>query len=153
MLDDSLEGLEYAEKTDSYYIQSAIYANLARGYAKLGDSKRVEAFREKFFKSIADSSRMSSKLIKAVGVRTEAVLFAANGQWTEANVHFEECLELMKGAMGSMLHQAMARTDYAWALRKQEKFAEARTQIEEARKLYRKLGNESNIERLDVIPR
>lgn len=153
MLDDSLEGLEYAEKTDSYYIQSAIYANLARGYAKLGDSKRVEEFREKFFKSIADSSRMSSKLIKAVGVRTEAVLFAANGQWTEANVHFEECLELMKGAMGSMLHQAMARTDYAWALRKQEKFAEARTQIEEARKLYRKLGNESNIERLDVILR
>jgi Flp pilus assembly protein TadD len=126
---------------------------LARGYAKLGDSKRLEEFREKFVKSIADSSRMSSWLIKAVGVRTEAVLLAAKGQWTEADVRFEKCFELMKRAMAGVLHEAMARTDYAWALRKQEKFAEARTQIEEAKKLYRKLGNKSNIERLDVVLR
>jgi len=150
-LEDSLKGIEYAEKTDSYYVRSMAYANIARACAKLEDSKRLEEFREKFTKSFADAGRTSSKLARAVGVRTEAVLFAANGQWDEANNHFEHCLELFKGAAAAIVHEAMARTDYAWALRKQGKTADARTQIGEAKKLYEKIGSKSNIERLEAM--
>ena len=150
-LEDSLEGIKYAEKTDSYYVQSAIYANIARDYAKLGDLKRSEEYGEKFAKSFVDASRKSSRLLQAVGVRTEAVLFAANGQWNEANNHFERCLELFKGSAIAIVHEAMARTDYAWALRKQGKTAGARTQIGEAKKLYEKIGSKSNIERLEAM--
>jgi tetratricopeptide (TPR) repeat protein len=150
-LEDSLEGIKYAEKTDSYYIQSAIYATIARAYAKLGDSKRLEEYGKKFAKSFADASQKSSKLLQAVGVRTEAVLFAAKGQWDEANSHFERCFELYQKALGVIVHVAMARIDYAWALRKQGRIADARTQIEEARKLYQKLGSKFDVERLEKL--
>lgn len=149
--EDSLEGIEYAEKTDSYYVRSMLYANTARDCAKLGDSKRLEEFREKFTKSFADAGKTSSKLARAVGVRTEAVLFAFDGQWDEANNHFQQCLELLKGAAIAIIHEAMARVDYAWVLRKQEKYADAKTQIEEAKKLYEKIGSRSNVERLETM--
>ena len=149
--EDSLEGIEYAEKTDSYYVRSMLYANTARDCAKLGDSKLLEEFREKFTKSFADAGKTASKLARAVGVRTEAVLFAFDGQWDEANNHFEHCLELLKGAAIAIIHEAMARTDYAWVLKKQGKYDDARIQIEEAKKLYEKIGSRFNIERLETM--
>ncbi len=150
-LDDSLKGLKYAEKTDSYYIQSMIYSNIARDYAKLGELKRLEEYMEKFTKSYAATSRGSSKLAQAVGARTEAVIFAAKGQWDEANSHFEKFFELLSGAMAPVLHEAMARTDYAWALGRQRKLSAARAQIEKAKKLYEKLGSRINVEKLNLL--
>ncbi len=150
-LEDSLKGIEYAEKTDSYYVRSMIYANIARDCAKLGDSKRLEEFREKFTKSFVDAGKTSSKLARAVGVRTEAVLFAVDGHWDEANNHFEHCLELFKGAAAAIVHEAMARADYAWALRKQGRIVDARRQIEETKKLYEKVGSRSNVERMETM--
>jgi tetratricopeptide (TPR) repeat protein len=149
--EDSLEGIEYGEKTDSYYVRSMLYANTARDCAKLGDSNRLEEFREKFTKSFADSGKTSSKLARAVGIRTEAVLFAFDRKWDEANNHFEHCLEMLKGAAMPIIHEAMARTDYAWVLRKQGKYDDARTQIEKAEKLYEKIGSKFNIDRLKIM--
>jgi tetratricopeptide (TPR) repeat protein len=150
-LEDSLEGVGYAEKTDSYYIQCAIYTSVARLSVKLGDSRYSTEYAEKFEKSFVVAGPMSSKTLKAGGVRTQAVLFAAKGQWDEANNHFEKCLELYQGALATTLHEAMARTDYAWALAKQGRIDDARIQIDEAKKLYGKLGNKSSIERLSII--
>jgi tetratricopeptide (TPR) repeat protein len=150
-LADSLEGIGYAEKTDSYYIQSMIYANTARICAKLEDSKGLDEYRGKFEKSFADASRTASRLAQAVGVRTEAVLFAAYGEWGEANSHFEKCFELYQGAMAATMHVAMAKADYAWALKKQGRIADARMQIEEAKKLYQKLGCGLNVDRLEKL--
>jgi tetratricopeptide (TPR) repeat protein len=150
-LEDSLEGVGYAEKTDSYYIQCAIYTSVARLSVKLGDSRYSTEYAEKFEKSFAVAGPMSSKTLKAGGVRTQAVLFAAKGQWDEANNHFEKCLELYEGALATTLHEAMARTDYAWALAKQGRIDDARIQIDEAKKLYWKLGNKSSVERLIII--
>jgi predicted ATPase len=150
-LEDSLKGIEYAEKTDSYYIRSMLYANIVRASAKLGDTKRLEEFRDKFTKSFVDAGRTSSKTAQAVGIRTEALLFASDGQWKEANNHLERCLEIYKGAGTVIIHEAMARTDYAWLLRKQGKPADAKKQIEEAINLYGKLDNRSNVERLTAM--
>lgn len=151
MLEYTLKGLKYAEKTDSYYVQSMIYANITRAYAKLGDSKHMDEFGESFTKLFADAIRTASKLAQAVGTRTEAVVFAAKNQRDEANNHFDRCLQLYQGAMYPMVHEAMTRTNYAWALRKQGRIADARTQIEEATKLYQKLGSKPNVERLESM--
>jgi tetratricopeptide (TPR) repeat protein len=151
MLEHTLKALQYSEKTDSYYIQSAAYGNMARGYAKLGDLKCLEEYFAKFTVLFADASRTSSKLIRAVGARTQAVRLAAICQWDEANEHFEQCLKLYEGSLGSTLHEIMARSDYAWALVKQGRNAEARAQIEAALELCHKIGNKTQIARLNSI--
>ncbi len=151
-LEDSLKGIEYAEKTDSYYVTSMMYANIARVSAKLGDSKRLEEFRDKFTKSFADAGRgRQARRHKPSAFVPKLSCSPADGQWEEANNHFERCLELYKGAGAAIVHEAMARVDYAWVLRKQGKSADAKTQIEEAMKLYEKLGSKSNIERLSAM--
>jgi len=49
------------------------------------------------------------------------------------------------------MHEAMARTDYAWALKKQGRATGAKVQIEEAKKLHERLGNRLQVERLDAL--
>lgn len=147
----SLKAVEYAEKTDSYYTQCISYANVTRNYAKLGDQEHVEEYYNKFTRLFTEVGRTASRLAHAGGVRTQAVFFATKGQWSEANKHFEECIDLYKGAMWANLHEAMARTDYALILAKQGNIAEAKTQIEEASRLYARIGNSSQIERLNRL--
>jgi len=147
----SLEAVEYAEKTDSYYIQCISYANVTRNYAKLGDREHVEEYYDKFTGLFTEAGRTASRLAHAGGVRTQAAFFATKGQWSEANKHFEECIDLYKGAMWANLHEAMARTEYALILAKQDRIAEAKTQIEEASRLYAKNGNNPQIARLNKL--
>ena len=49
------------------------------------------------------------------------------------------------------MHEAMTRTDYAWALKKQGRATDAKVQIEEAKKLHERLGNRLQVERLDAL--
>jgi tetratricopeptide (TPR) repeat protein len=147
----SLRGVEYAEKTDSYYTQCIGYANATRNYARLGDQEHAEEYYKKFSKLFTEIGHTASRLLYAGGARTQADFFAAKGQWSEANKHFEECIDLYKGAMWTNFHEAMARTDYALILAKQAKIAEAKAQIEEASRLYAKSGNNPQIARLDKL--
>ena len=144
-LTDSLKAVDYAEKTDSFYVQSMSYANATRDYAKLGDLEQMEKYHDKFIKLFAEVSRTASRLARAVGVRTEAVFFSAQQQWSEANKHFEQCIDLYKGAVFARLNEAMARTDYALVLARQGKTGEAGMQIEEASRLYSAIGNNAQI--------
>jgi tetratricopeptide (TPR) repeat protein/AAA+ ATPase superfamily predicted ATPase len=147
----SLKAVEYAEKTDSYYVQSMSYANVTRDYAKLGDVEHMKDYYNKFTKLFILVSRTASRLAHAVGVRTEALFFAAQGQWSEANKHFEECLDLYKGAVFARLNEAMARTDYALVLARQGKATAAKTQVEEASRLYSTIGNNAQIASLTQL--
>ncbi len=147
----SLQGAEYAEKTDSYYAQCMSYANVTRNYAKLKDQKHAEEYYEKFSRLFSEIGQTASSLLYAGGVRTQADFFAARGQFSEAAKHFEKCIGLYNGAMWTNLHEAMARTDYALVLARQAKIAEAKIQIEEASRLYAKLGNNAKIVRLEKL--
>lgn len=144
-LDRNLRAVEFAEKTDSFYVQSMSYANATRDYAKLGDLKHMEEYHDKFTKLFTEVSRTASRLAHAVGVRTEALFFAAQNQWNEANKHFEQCIDLYKGAVFAKLHEAMARTDYGLVLAKQGRTTDAKMQIEEASRLYGAIGNDAQV--------
>lgn len=147
----SLKAVEYAEKTDSYYTQLIGYANVTRNYAKLGNRDPMEEYYAKFTRLFTEVGHTASRLAHAGSVRTQAAFFAAKGQWSEANKYFEDCLSLYKGAMWANLHEAMARTEYALILAKQGKNAEAKAHIEEASRLYARIGNDLQIARLNRL--
>jgi len=147
----SLKAVEYAEKTESYYTQLISYANVTRNYAKLGNQDHMEEYYAKFTKLFTEVGQTASRLAHAGSVRTQATFFAAKGQWSEANKYFEDCLSLYKGAMWANLHEAMARTEYALILAKQGKNAEATAHIEEASRLYARIGNNLQIARLNRL--
>ncbi len=151
MLSYSQKALEYAKKTDSFYLQSMVYANLTRAYAKIGNSENTETCFHEFKRLFGDTSRTASKLALAVGVRTEAVVLAVKGQWDEANKHFDQCLELYKDAPAALLHESWARADYAYYLSKQGRSADACRQIEAAIDLCKRINNGTQIAKLNAM--
>ena len=125
---ESLKAAEYAERTNAYMTQRNCYGHLVRCYAKLGEIERAEEYFKKIEKVID----------KAVSVRrvsfSKALLLTAKGQWKEANECFEELFEKKElspwGSGPEMAH----RGDYAWALAKQGRTEEAKTQLEISKK-------------------
>ena len=134
-LSKSLSALEYSEKTDSPFLKFNNYHLLTRQYAKLGRILKAEEFHKKVMKLFEEISQKSTRLAHAAGVHSNAVFSSAKQQWEEANVLFEESLELLKNALYSTLYEPIIRTDYASCLAKQGRMIEARKQTEESKRI------------------
>jgi pentatricopeptide repeat protein len=147
-LSTTLKALEFSKKTESEFAQCMVYSSLVRQYAKLGNMEAAEKWFSEFTRLFASVSHTASRLAHAVGEQTMGVFHATQGDFDEANKHFEKSLQLMKTALFATLFEAMTRTDYAKALLKQERKSDARTQIEEALNLYARIGNNSQLLRL-----
>jgi predicted ATPase len=145
----TLKALELSKKTESEFAQCMVYSSLVRQYAKLRNMEAAEKWFSEFTRLFAGVSRTASQLANAVGERTMGVFYATNGDFDEANKHFEESLQLMKTALFATLFEAMTRTDYAKALLRQKRKSDARTQIEEALNLYARIGNNPQLLRLN----
>ena len=133
--------VEYSEKTDSFYAQSIAYAGFVRLYSKLGDLVNAEKYYEKLCAIQSAITSSASKLAHAVILRSEAVLFAARGNWNRSFDSFKESLKLLSDSLFESLTEAETRADYAWALKKKGLFSEEENQIEIIQNLWRKFEN------------
>ncbi len=112
-----LKALKYYEKTDVNYIQGLEVAALTRLYSKLGDLKHAD----EYFGRLAKVSPIisSNPMVGSLILISKGVYFAAKGQWDESNQAFEKIANSRwKGYEGY----------YAWALQRQGRFTEAKTQ-------------------------
>jgi tetratricopeptide (TPR) repeat protein len=127
-----LQAVEYSKKTDANWIQGWIYANLARQYAILEDLKHAGEY---FGKLMELPPEILSNVNNVFWVSlAEAVFFAAQGKWKEANQRFEENSEWIQSS-GIRQFIVLWRKNYAWALDKQGRTREARIQLEELQKM------------------
>ena len=130
----SLKALEYSQKTDSTRYLYVSYASLSRQYARLGD---LEHAAEYFNKLMRLPPEVLSQRWRSFDVTlSEAVFFAAENQWKEADQHFEKAFEHLELLEHPVEWEVQSRTHYAWALNRQGRVAEEKVQLEEIKKIH-----------------
>jgi tetratricopeptide (TPR) repeat protein/KaiC/GvpD/RAD55 family RecA-like ATPase len=145
----SLKGLEYAERTESYFALINCYTNLVKEYSMLGETEQAEKFADKIDSMFDKMTNLKSDMSIFGLVRFhKAFLFTVKGQWKQANEIFEDALEKSKhfNQFGSEFN-ARFRDSYAWALAKQGRNEEAKVHLEAANKMRQNLAE--RLERLE----
>ena len=132
-LSKSLKALEHSGKTDSERWLGAIFADLVRQYAKLGDLTHAEEYFEKLIK--LPPQILSHR--PAHFALTKAVFLATKKQWKESARYFNEELEWLK-THPPATEEALIRVNLAWALGQQGRAEEARMQSEVVQQLFEK---------------
>jgi tetratricopeptide (TPR) repeat protein len=125
----NLKALEYFEKTDMKGVEKRIYAGLAREYAKLGKLEHAEHY---FGKLMSVPSEILEHPRNYFDVLiTEAVLFAAKRQWTEANQIFSKISDMLQTDFYNFTnYNVYLKSNFFWALRIQGRTAEAEAGFE-----------------------
>jgi tetratricopeptide (TPR) repeat protein/KaiC/GvpD/RAD55 family RecA-like ATPase len=129
-LSENLKALEYLRKTESDMHAIWVYENLTSVYTKLGDLKRAE----EYFKRLMKLSQVERFILPYL---IEAVFYAGKNQWTTSTGYFKESLESLKKPHLPMAEPAI-RANYAWALKRQGRDGEAKTQLEKAQRVIEK---------------
>jgi tetratricopeptide (TPR) repeat protein len=137
------KGKELAEKTDASYIQSMAHTNLTIQYSRQGDLEHAKEHYQQLQKYFPEISAIGSKVAKAAVLRAKAVYLAAIKQYTEAHQLFEESLALHTGTFYSKLYETITRTEYAWALEKENKTQEAQIQTRKVEEIYKDLDQQT----------
>jgi tetratricopeptide (TPR) repeat protein len=127
----SLKALEVSNKTDALVAHGVIFCNLVIQYARLGNLKRAEEYSQKLVK-LPPEIRSHYFVRELVA---KAALLASKNQWKESNKYFTEFLEQLESSPGSYWDKFYTRQLYAWSLERQERYEEARVQLEESRKI------------------
>jgi len=134
----SLKAAEYFKKTDTNFPQEAIFENLVRQYAKMGDLEHAQEYYRKLLKLPQKDSELSGIVFfRALQpVNTKAIFFAAKKQWKKAQHYFEKGFEMIrKGRAGRMY----LMKNYAWALEKEGRTEEAKIQLKEIQRIKREV--------------
>ncbi len=135
---EGLKGAECAEETDSYFALSLNYSNLILTYAILGEMELAEKYYKKMVKLLDELDETGATLVffvYAAFLGSKAVFFSSKGQWKEANQFFEETLETNWKVGPPIVISAALRRSYGWSLLQQGRFADAKMQFEEAKKI------------------
>ena len=114
----------YREPGPDMWVCSA----LTRQYARLGDLGHAEEYYTKLVNFPATGEGV---------IISKAVFFAAKDQWMEANHGFEKAFEELSRIGQPSGWDVLLRKHYAWALKRQERFDEAKVQLEEAQRVSR----------------
>ncbi|TRO52735.1 hypothetical protein E2P63_03130, partial [Candidatus Bathyarchaeota archaeon] len=120
----TLKALEYSRKTNIESQEPRIFAQLARQYARIGDLKKANQYFDLLMKI---PPKILSYPNNALWVAiSEAVLFAARGQWEEAYQSFQKAFELSRKGMFQHINmESIFRKIYIWALELRERTKEA----------------------------
>jgi KaiC/GvpD/RAD55 family RecA-like ATPase len=129
-LSHSLKALELSKKTDNLIAPAIAYSNLSLEYVRLGDLKHAEEYFEKLMKLPPEV--LLNPFVQ--GVFAKAVFFAGKGQWKESNLCFKEIFEGLK-AFPSPGFELTVKLGFAWALERQGRFEEAKSQLEECQRI------------------
>lgn len=137
----SLKAIEYSEKTDNKFYQSAAYGSLARQYAHLGDFQHVEEYLAKLKSARANAALVSGQWFVFFISFAEAVIFAAKGKWKEADKYFEKTFDSLKAMRNPLVWEARVRTQYIWSLKMQGRTEEEEVQLQKIRLLRKSVDN------------
>jgi tetratricopeptide (TPR) repeat protein len=125
----SLKALEYSRKTDIKSLEPRIFGNLVRQYARIGDLEKADHYFDLLMKI---PSKILSVSPNAPWVAmAEAAIFAAKGQWKEADASFHKAFELSRKGISQHLNLEFSpvfRQIYIWALELQGRTEEAEIQ-------------------------
>ena len=137
-ISDNFKASEYGKKTDALSGVTQSIGHLGRIYSKLGDLTHADECFEKIDKFARDAA--GHYLVAPDIAMTNGIRLAAKGRWDESNETFEKLLKSLEAIGFSRPYwQTHARIDYAWALEKQGRFEDARVELEEARRIQRKV--------------
>ena len=136
-IDQDLQGIKYAEKTDMYFLKFFLYGSLTRLYAQIGDIPHSEEVSNKLNSLFDMVTKSGDNGLLAMGMRSRAALLAAKKEWKEANESFQASLDLYKKAgAASSLFDIGARVEYAFALFQQGLVDKARQIFEGVKKTH-----------------
>jgi tetratricopeptide (TPR) repeat protein len=131
-INTSLRGLNNAEKANSIDMLRMNRANLIRQLTKFGDAEKAEVYFDSLVKDFPDNKTPGNTQAKAVATWSKAVFFASKNRWIEANECFENSLNFAETTLERVPLEAWIEEDYAKALDKQERRAEAKMFHEKA---------------------
>jgi tetratricopeptide (TPR) repeat protein len=137
----TLKALEYSCKMDIESLEPQIYARLAWQYARIGDLEKANHYFDILMKKppkILSSPRNAPWVALA-----EAVLFAAKGQWKEADESFQKAFEISSRGIWQHLDLESSftfRKNYIWALELQGRTKEAEIQHKRFQETTAKIG-------------
>jgi tetratricopeptide (TPR) repeat protein/KaiC/GvpD/RAD55 family RecA-like ATPase len=152
-LSQVLKAVEYAKKTDAYYMQGVELAALTRLYSKLGDLKRADEYFDRIKKLPPEV--LSTAAVGLTAPVSKGVYFAAKGQWEESNQSFEKSLDDLKITKAINL-ETVVREEYAWSLESQDRVEEARVQRERAQRVLEQVEERfghANVQLSLMVPR
>lgn len=128
-----LKALELSKKTDSVQARGMVHSILTVVYTRLGDLKRAE---EHFNELMKLPPEIFNKGSFVGTITAQSVFFAGKNQWEESNRCFDEYFKLLERDPAPAASAAQKEM-YAWALEKQGRKDEAKSQLEEAEKIRR----------------
>jgi len=127
-IEHNLKGALIAEKTDGYYILSAIYNSLAGEYVFSGDTSRAEEYLLKFKFLHGKFGPNMERALCYENLSVRAALHAAKGEWIEANDCYERILAGQDVNRNSMFDGGQ-HLSYAKALSLQGRITEAQKHL------------------------
>ena len=130
----NLKGALIAEKTDGFYILSAIYNSLAAEHIMLGNIPHAEEYLSKFQNLHDKFGPNMEKALSPENLSVRATLHAAKGQWAEAINCYEEVLVGQDGKRNSIFDSGQ-HLSYAQALFAQGRIPEAQKHLLEGQKI------------------
>ena len=125
----SLKALEYSRKTDIESLEPRVFVDLVRQYARIGDLEKADHYFDLLMK--IPSKILSVSPNDPWVAMAEAAIFAAKGQWKEADASFQKAFELSRKGMSQHLNLEFSpvfRGIYIWALELQGRTEEAEIQ-------------------------
>jgi tetratricopeptide (TPR) repeat protein len=128
-----LKALEYSEKTDSRVYIGAMYGVLTIAYALAEDKINVDKYYGKLMslpKHILSNGPTQVYLGKATGV-----FYATEREFEKSNQYFKQLLTVAKSLFQNPFIEVSTRQLFAWALGKQGKIDEAKSQLKQAQEI------------------
>jgi len=138
---------DYALKTESLYLRAAT-AILAHSEIRLNRIREAEKLIRDALETVEKVPMDVRSPMRPMVILGLAELLAAKKDWTASNEKFRKSLELIHGAIYGVLYEAIIRTRFGEALLKQGLNSEAREQFSQAARLYEKLGNVTQAQRV-----
>ena len=135
-LSHCLKAQEYEKKTDARWAKGFPGA-LTRLYAMIGDMEKADEYFEKTIKPFPEDFAYNNPFF-FVHI-SKGVYLAAKGLWKESSRAFKEYEQSLQKQFGEPEHELHFRVYYAWALKRQGRFQDARVQLDKAQEFLKRI--------------
>ena len=136
----ALKGLEYAQKTDGYFVQCLCYSSLVVDYAYLKDSEHAEFYDKEFTKLLEKIPNLKdNRNVISARILSQAHLLIVKGQLQEAQKFLENTYTKFDNYSQSPMQDVSVKMMIGKFLAAQGKTEEAKVFFDEAQKIRREI--------------
>jgi class 3 adenylate cyclase/tetratricopeptide (TPR) repeat protein len=147
----SLKALENARLSEIPYGETAVLANLTRGYIRAGRMQDAEDAYSRMNVEFEEHAKDASVTLRAAVLRTRGFYLASFRKFDKADKEYASSLELLRNAILGPFHEAETRVEYAGFLLSQGRMEEAGNQLRAAKSIYSKVGNGPGLSRIEAL--